>query len=125
MKRPEAVKAVKWFQREVGMAGWRVRLYSGKACPASVAGGMTRKEVNGTYGLAMADVRHREIRIWLNPEGASDKRHDRANSLETLMHELQHGAFREAGIAYAARQEDLTDRLARILADQYRQTEGK
>lgn len=119
MTRTEARSIGRWFQRKVGLAGWTIRVSLG-AIPNELAKGDTPEENEGHLGISDTHLRLHEMSIWVNPNPVLVSPLDTPDKTITLMHELLHGLFESVDIAYNKQHEHPIDRLAHVLAAQYK-----
>ena len=122
MTKAQARRACKWFQENIGLAGWTIKVCL-KDCPAEIDA--TPDDEANNCGMYSVHRICENLFIWINPKIAVDKPGDYCDSLSTLMHELMHGAFFAVGINSSPLQEHLIDRIANMLAAQYRQWQIK
>lgn len=118
MTKREAMKACRWFQKHIGLAGWTITLCMDK-CPEELAAQETGEELSSTWGMSATHHRLHELVVWINAQCKTRNPLDKVDPMCTLMHELLHGALFEGGLQTNRTHEYLIDRLAYVLAEQY------
>ena len=120
MTKKEAQKACRWFQREIGLAGWKIEVFL-RDKPLSMCGDETRDDTKTQLGHSWTHLRLHIVQVWINPDPTILTSNEDVDEMLTLMHELLHGLFESIDIPYNRLQEHAIDRLSHILAAQYRQ----
>jgi len=116
MKLSDARKAVKWFQKNIGLADWTIEVAISNSLP-EWAGTLDEKEKH--LGLCSTDAPYWKSRIWVNRDVHIED--DESDMLATLFHELLHGLFEDHEISACNRMEGLLNRLGDVLAARYRE----
>lgn len=107
MTRREIHRAIRWFQRNVGLTGWTIAVLPGLRDPGNA------------MGECVTDVPYHMARIWINREAHDDSA--AGGECHTLFHELLHCFFDECLIqAEGEPVEWAINQLASILLQQYR-----
>jgi len=84
MKKHESDRIVQWFQKHVGLKGWRVQVLS-----APLA--------DGAFGECVSDVPYHSAKVWISPTAHQGGKAPE-DEAHTLMHELLHAFRAECGI---------------------------
>ncbi len=119
MTQKEAQKACRWFQDNIGLAGWTITV-SLKDKPACMGHDETPDQTALQLGHSWTLVRCHDCRVWINPEPGVTFSLEDTDKLLTLFHELLHGLFESIGIQYDVLHEFTIDQLSHVLAGQYR-----
>ena len=120
MTKKEAQKACRWFQREIGLAGWTITVHMNNK-PAFMSQDETAEDKAQQLGHSWTQIRLHDCHIWINPQATVVNDLDDPDNLLTLFHELLHGLFESICIQYDRLQEHPIDRLSRVLAARYLQ----
>jgi hypothetical protein len=87
MTHREAMQAVKWFKKNVGLSDWSVKVFIGEPSK-ELDGDLCGNEKNNYCGRCVHWPQFRRAEIWVNP-AAHDAPH-LGTEAATLFHELLH-----------------------------------
>ena len=116
LTKAEARRAVRWFQKRLGMQDWRIDVELGPRRPAWDE----EEEIwSGTIGRCQIRTEHKHAGVWVPLERCEI---NGDCPLETLFHELMHCAARDATVRNDNDMplEHLWWRLGEVLAVAYR-----
>ena len=117
----DARKAVRWFQKSLGIADWEIKLSISDDPPGWALGDAD----DNTMGLCAVSPTYKSAKIWVS-EGRAIK--NDTTALKTLYHECLHVVAADTGIEEGqstSGQEFTWNMLGNLLADYYEKIESK
>lgn len=127
MTKVETGKIKRWFQKNIGLAGWRIDITVDDIPPPELRDDICPDDRSKRYGRTQVYAMWRTSVVWVNPAAHTIPRPDRRTNdqVETLLHELLHGFFVECSIGSGGSgTEWCLNQLATVLAKQYRADSG-
>ncbi len=107
----EANKVLRWFQRNIGLLGWKVTFIFGPLSSSD-------EQRGPPFGCCVNDLTYHEAKIYINLKEHEGRDGD---VVDTIMHELIHASNCECGIIDDGEAAEYGVRMyAAILTKQYR-----
>ncbi len=114
LTRADARKAIRWFQKRMGIQDWRLRLWIQDSAPDWVG-----KVDGGTVGMARRWEHSKRAKIWVSASQCDDE----DEALSILFHEGMHIVGLDIGIENADREDRIEfawNQIGDLMAEAYR-----
>ena len=95
MTNKDADKVVRWFQSNIGLAGWSIRVTIGEP-PPGLGDDLRPDSRDGLQGRCVHRVAYHDADVWINPPGHATR--ENGSEISTLIHELLHCFFASCDI---------------------------